>query len=414
MPGITVTETELKSFYDGAKDRYLLEPEKVNAQQILIKYDRQFESEEAKKQALALITEIREKALAPNADFGALAKERSESGTRDSGAGGELGWFIRQADKERFPAMQAMAKEIEDAAFSLKVGEISEPVLTDAGFNLIKVIGHEPAKYAPFEEVKDQVAEALRHTKALALAVEKAQALKTAAGGGQGLEAAASAAGKEVLRSEFFQEADENIFRLPDSKPLIDAAFKLEPHQLSDPVPAEDHVYLFTVCEIKEAREGSLSEVRDRVVEKLKPAVQLAAAQARAAEYLTQLKKGDLDLARLAEQAQAEVKTTELTERYLLSLPELGYSDTLGAEVAAMTLEQPWPQNPITIAEHVVIIHLLDTEAPDMSKFEQDKQFFTRFLLSQKQTRFLDQWVKSLGEGKVTYTDEWEKIKSEK
>lgn len=72
--------------------------------------------------------ELKDKARAGE-DFGELAKNNSED-LKSKDAGGELGWVWR--DSGLFP-------EFADAAFKLKVGEISDPVKTDLGFHVIKV-----------------------------------------------------------------------------------------------------------------------------------------------------------------------------------------------------------------------------------------------------------------------------------
>ena len=72
--------------------------------------------------------------LLGGADFATLAANNSiDTGSKDKG--GDLGWFGRGAST--IPA------EIEDPAFSLKIGEISQPINSTTGYHIIQVLGHE-------------------------------------------------------------------------------------------------------------------------------------------------------------------------------------------------------------------------------------------------------------------------------
>ena len=65
-------------------------------------------------------------------DFAKVAAEVStDTGTKDKG--GDLGWFARGA----------MVPEFDAAAFSLKVGELSQPVKSQFGYHIIQVLAHE-------------------------------------------------------------------------------------------------------------------------------------------------------------------------------------------------------------------------------------------------------------------------------
>ena len=73
--------------------------------------------------------------LARGADFAALARERStDPGSKEKG--GDLDWFSRGV----------MASEFEQAAFQLEPGTISEPVKTQFGWHIIKVLEKSEAR----------------------------------------------------------------------------------------------------------------------------------------------------------------------------------------------------------------------------------------------------------------------------
>ena len=159
-----VTDQELKDYYDKHKSEFT-QPEQVRARHILIKVPAGADKkkwEEARKKAL----EIRAKLL-KGESFSKLAEKYSDD-PGSKARGGDLGYF----GKGR------MVPEFEKAAFSLKKGEISQPVKTTFGYHIIKVEDKKPARQRSFKEVEQQIRQKLLRQKQMKLRDELIAKLK--------------------------------------------------------------------------------------------------------------------------------------------------------------------------------------------------------------------------------------------
>jgi peptidyl-prolyl cis-trans isomerase C len=146
----TVTEEEMKAYYDGHPDMFK-QQESVRVEHILIRVSPK--ATEAEKAAARKKIEEVQKKLKDGGNFEALAKEYSNDASKDRG--GDLGYFTRGR----------MAKPFEEAAFSLKVGEVSPIVETIYGYHLIKVLDRKPEGKISYEDAKERIQQVLKNEK---------------------------------------------------------------------------------------------------------------------------------------------------------------------------------------------------------------------------------------------------------
>jgi len=108
-------------------------PNKVQSSHLLVKHNesrrasswRQENITRTKEEANELLKGYREQIVSGESSFAELASKYSDCSSAKKG--GDLGSFGRGA----------MQKPFEDAAFGLKIGELSEPVWTDSGVHII-------------------------------------------------------------------------------------------------------------------------------------------------------------------------------------------------------------------------------------------------------------------------------------
>lgn len=147
--GVTVNEDDLKKYYDENMSRYSVSEER-RASHILIKADKSAPAAERSK-AKAKAEELLAQARKNPAGFADLARKNSQ----DEGSaanGGDLDFFARGA----------MVKPFEDAAYSLKQGEISNVVESDFGYHVIQLTAVRGGDKKSFESVRGEIEQEVR------------------------------------------------------------------------------------------------------------------------------------------------------------------------------------------------------------------------------------------------------------
>jgi peptidyl-prolyl cis-trans isomerase D len=284
---VTVPEEDLKKYYTENQSRYSA-PEERRASHILIKADKSAPAADrakAKAKAEALLAQVKKNPAA----FAELAKKNSE----DPGSaerGGDLDFFGRGA----------MVKPFEDAAFSLKPGELSGVVESDFGYHIIQTTGARGGEKKSYEqvrpEIEDEVRKQLAQKKFSEVAVdftnmvyEQADSLKPAA---------------DKFKLEV--KTAQNVKRAPNpgsTGPLANAKFldalfaadTIRNKRNTDAVEtAPNQLVSGRIVQYAPAHALPLAEVKDKVREKV--AAQQAAALAR--------KEGEARLAELKKNPQ--------------------------------------------------------------------------------------------------------------
>jgi len=157
---VTVSEAEIKAWYESHMDRYQQKEER-RASHILIVAKTEAEKGQAKAKAEEILKEVQK---AP-AKFAELAKQHSQ----DPGSaknGGDLGFFGRGM----------MVKAFEETVFKQKEGEISNVLESEFGYHIIKLTGIKPGKLRSLDEARSEIESDLKLQSAQRKFAESAEA----------------------------------------------------------------------------------------------------------------------------------------------------------------------------------------------------------------------------------------------
>lgn len=139
---ISVSPGEVSAYYKNNPD-YFANEDRVELKQILIREGSRT-PEEAKSFADSLVAKLKQ-----GQSFEELAKNFSEGA--EAADGGQMGWISRG---------QLMG-DIDQQVFSLKPGEVTEPLHSSLGYHIFKVVQKEQSTLKPLAEVKDEIQDLL-------------------------------------------------------------------------------------------------------------------------------------------------------------------------------------------------------------------------------------------------------------
>ncbi len=282
---VTVSAEEIESYYSANETNFYTEEEvtldylELSLDQLAVNTDvdpaqvrQQYEQEVAafvasvQRQAAHILIEFGDNAeaklkevetrLAAGDSFEDVARDLSDD-LGSSEFGGDLG----TTDGSMFP------ESFEAALAQLEVGAISEPVETDSGTHIIKLIAQEQTQPPSFEESKARIKQNLASAAAESVFVELLEALPEATYNASTLEDAAQELGMEVATSESIsRRGGQGIF---SNNQVLAAAFSeavLSEGLSSDLIELSDnHVVVIKLNNHKPVETKPLAVVSDDI-----------------------------------------------------------------------------------------------------------------------------------------------------
>ena len=375
---IAVNEDELQDYYDTHKEEFY-SPKTVEARHILIKVDQKADAgtvEKAKTRALEILKKAR-----GDKDFAGLAKQYSEGPTKVKG--GSLGAF----------KYEDMVKPFSDKAFSMKPGEISDPVRTQFGWHIIKVEKINKASTVSFDKAKQQIHNKTIAEKAQSMAYDAAEEVYEESFEGDDLVNSASIRNLQVQTTDFFTLRGP-IKGIKNPSKFASAAFNLALMEISDIQELNGGYYILQVLDKIPEKTAELNDVRDKVKTDLIKEKKEEKAREDASALLKVLETGASITTESAKYNQKSETTGFFTRTG--TIPKIGYDRAVQAAAFQLSKEKSFPETPVKGQKGYYVIRFKDRQNPSEDGFDQEKEAIKQNLLQQKTFRTLNAWMAQL------------------
>ncbi|WP_035340537.1 MULTISPECIES: peptidylprolyl isomerase [unclassified Dickeya] len=384
---LTVSDDEVKSFYDQNKNRYqapeqfkvsyimldaasIMDKTRVDDADISAYYEQhksEFTQPERKKYSVIQLKTQEEanaalEQLKKGADFAALAKEKSTDIVSRRN-GGDLGWMDEGSTVD----------EIKQAGLKQK-GQLSDVIKSSVGFLVIRLDDIQVQRVKGLDEVRSALAEKVKREKALDAFYALQQKISEAASNdNESLASAEKVANVKAQQTDWFNR--DNVPAALNFQPVTQAVFggslvgdNGTPGSNSDVISVDgDRAFVLRVAEHKPQTTQPIEQVRDQVLQALKRQKAEQQATVDAEKILADLKQGKSDSLAAAGLSFSAAKV----------LSSVTQSDALGQTVFSMP--QPKKDKPAYAVardqEGNVVLVALDEIKPHALSDDQKKQF---------------------------------------
>ncbi|MCX5872862.1 MAG: SurA N-terminal domain-containing protein [Deltaproteobacteria bacterium] len=381
LRNISVTDEEALSYYKSNQKEFVV-PEKVQIGQILLRVPEKStdqDKEDIKQKAVQL-----EEKLRTGSDFHQLAKANSQDDATAS-KGGDLGWITRGS----------MNPLIEDAAFKLKKGGISSPILTEQGYHLILTQEKVDETQTPFDEAKDQIVQNLRDEQAKRKIAQFADDFYEKVYRTENLPDPAKKFGLELSLIDLVTQ-EGGIPGVVDDPNISKEVFELKTGEVSKLVRSGENYLVVQLLEKRPERIPFLAEVRGLVEKDYAKDQALATATKTADGLIAAITKDQSDAEKIAKRNNLEWETLDAVSRTAGFVPQLGKSNQVSEMLTSVSQASPVYQTPLITPTGVAIVRLVKTDPASDEEYAKGAAEFRNWVLEVRRTEFLKGWLRML------------------
>lgn len=386
---VDISKEDIAEYYSDHPEEFKTE-KTVEARHILIKVDPDADEKVvAEKKQIA--EKVYKKAQAGES-FEALAKEYSEGPTREQG--GYLGAFKKDA----------MVKPFADKAFSMKAGEISEPVKTRFGWHIIKVEKVNDATEQSLETATESITKKLIDLKSKETAFKKAENLYDTVFDGDDLRTVGADHSMTVKTTDFFTRSTFQEKGITNTKLFTQTVFDLEKMSISEVLDLGNGFGLLQVVDRIESKVPEMATVIDKVRADVIEKRQDELAKADAEKCLAEL-QGGKSLESIATEFDTKVMETGFFKRSG-AIPKIGYAPELSRAAFELHGDKVNPEQVFQGKQGWLAAQLKERKTPAEEGFSGEKASIIDRLTSQKKQTAIEQWLNDLkirGEVKINW-----------
>jgi peptidyl-prolyl cis-trans isomerase D len=386
------TDADVNAYYTSHQDEFKVE-NRADVAHILFKTVGKTDAEiaEIKQKAQDVVKQAKS-----GAKFEDLVKKNTEDdATKDKG--GDMGWIV---DGQTAP-------QVQQAAFSLPKGSISDPIQTTYGIEIIKVIDRETAHTKTLAEVKDSITPMVIAAEAGATANDAYNQISASVrqSDHQSLDDMAKKFNLQIVETPAVSYT-EPVGDLGNTADVHRLLFELRVGEVGQPLQLDQGVVVMTVKNIQSAHQGTLAEVHDQVLSDYQKDQSAGIAASRAIDLAKAAQSGTA-LDKVAKDAGVDVKTSDYFARSG-SIPDVG----TGKQVTgAFTMNVGQVSAPVNLSGNWLVFKVVAKNEPNPDDLTAQHNDIQQQLLQTKQDAAYEAFKTSLQdqlkkEGKLVIHDD--------